>query len=245
MHLAVSLAPAVLPQTLKRFGDAPLTYVVVDILRASTTICTALANGARDVIPFGEVEEARAAREQDKWRDALLCGERGAKKLDGFDLGNSPADYTPEAIGGRSLLFASTNGSVALASAPPNARVLVGGLVNVAAVADKIAALDQATVIACSGKFGQFALEDAVGAGAIISRLWERVSTLDLVNDGAMGAQAIWDQYKDDPSRVMWQCRHGIYLIEVGFGSDLSLCSAIDTHAVVPVMRDGRIVAAE
>lgn len=245
MHLGVSLAPVTLPLTLKRFGDTPLTYVVVDILRASTTICTALANGAKEVIPFAEVEEARAAREQEEWRDALLCGERGAKKLEGFDLGNSPADYTPEVVGGRSLLFASTNGSVMMSTAPPNATVLVGGLVNVTAVADKIAALNQTTVIACSGKFGQFALEDAVGAGAVISKLWERVSGLELVDDGAVAAQAIWDQYKDDPSRVMWQCRHGIYLIEVGFGSDLSLCSAIDTHAVVPVMRDGRIVAAE
>lgn len=245
MHLAVSLAPATLPQTLKRFAGGVMTYVVVDILRASTTICTALANGAKEVIPFGEVEDARAARERDEWRDALLCGEREARKLPGFDLGNSPADYTPEVVGGRSLLFASTNGSVAMATAPPNATVLVGGLVNMTAVADTIAELDQTTVIACSGKFGQFALEDAVGAGAIISKLWERVAGLELVDDGAMAAQAIWDQYKEDPSRVMWQCRHGVYLIEVGFGSDLSICSTVDSHAVVPVMRDGRLVASE
>jgi len=243
MHLAVSLAPATLPQTMKRFADGVVTYVVVDILRASTTICTALANGAKEVIPFGEVEEARAAHERDEWLDALLCGERGAKKLDGFDLGNSPADYTPETVGGRSLLFASTNGSVALSNAPKNSTVLVGGLANLTAVADKIAELGQTTVIACSGRVGQFSLEDAVGAGAIISKLWERVDGLELVDDGAMAAQAIWDQYKEDPSRVMWQCRHGVYLIEVGFGSDLTLCSAVDSHAVVPVMRDGRLVA--
>jgi 2-phosphosulfolactate phosphatase len=245
MHLAVSLAPATLPKTLKRFADGAMTFVVVDILRASTTICTALANGAREVVPFGEVDEACNARERDEWSDALLCGERGAKKLPGFDLGNSPAEYTPEVVGGRSLLFASTNGSVALSAAPATASVLVGGLVNVTAVCDKIAELNQTTVIACSGQLGQFSLEDAVGAGAIISKLWERVEGLELVDDGAMAAQAIWDEYKEDPSVAMWQSRHGIYLIEMGFGSDLSLCSAVDSHAVVPVMRDGRLVASE
>jgi 2-phosphosulfolactate phosphatase len=245
MHLAVSLAPATLDKTMVRFVGGPVTYVVIDILRASTTICTALANGAREVIPFGTVDEARNARERDEWHNALLCGEREAKKLPGFDLGNSPTDYTPEVVGGRSLLFASTNGSVAMATAPAKATVLVGGLVNTTAVADKIAELDQTTVIACSGKFGQFALEDAVGAGAIISKLWERAEGLELVDDGAMAAQAIWDQYKEDPSVAMWQCRHGMYLIQMGFGSDLSLCSAVDSHSVVPVMSDGRLVAAE
>jgi 2-phosphosulfolactate phosphatase len=233
------------PQTLKRFGDEPVTYVVVDILRASTTICTALDHGAKEVVPFGEVEDARNAKDRNGWSDALLCGERGAKKLPGFDLGNSPADYTSDVVGGKSLLFASTNGSVALSNAPENATVLVGGLANLTAVAQKIAQLNQPTVIACSGKFGQFALEDGVGAGAIISKLWELVEGLELVNDGAMAAQAIWDQHKADPSVAMWQCRHGIFLIEVGFGSDLSICSEIDSHPVVPVMRDGRLVVSD
>jgi 2-phosphosulfolactate phosphatase len=245
MHLAVSLAPAILPQTMARFAGGALTYVVVDILRASTTICTALANGAKEVVPFGEIDAARSAKESDEWRDALLCGEREARKLPGFDLGNSPAEYTPKVVGGRSLLFASTNGSVALSAAPANATVLVGGIVNATAAAEKIAALNQTTVISCSGQFGQFSLEDAAGAGAIIAKLWAQAEELELVNDGALAAQALWDQYKEDPSVVMWQCRHGIYLIECGFGSDLSLCSAVDAHSVVPVMRDGRLVAAE
>jgi len=245
MHLAVSLAPALLSQTMARFAGGALTYVVVDILRASTTICTALANGAKEVIPFGDIDAARNARERDEWRKALLCGEREAKKIPGFDLGNSPAEYTPETVGGRSLLFASTNGSVALSAAPANATVLVGGLVNATAVSEKIAELNQTTVIACSGQFGQFSLEDAVGAGAIMAKLWERVEELELVNDGALAAQTIWDQYKEDPSVAMWQSRHGIYLIECGFGSDLSLCSVLDSHSVTPVMRDGRLVAAD
>ena len=244
MHLAVSLAPSTVAQTLSRFNDGALTYVVVDILRASTTICTALANGAKEVIPFGDVESARSAKDTDEWRDALLCGEREARKLPGFDLGNSPAEYTPDIVGRRSLIFASTNGSVALSTAPPNATVLVGGLANATAAAEKIAELNQTTVIACSGKLGGFALEDAVGAGAILSKLWERVEGLELVDDGAMAAQSIWDRFKADPSVARWQCRHGVYLIEMGFGSDLSLCGAVDSHSVVPIMRDGRLVAA-
>jgi 2-phosphosulfolactate phosphatase len=239
MHCAVNLIPGTIEQTLAPFGGMPLTFVVVDILRASTTICTALQNGAKDVIPFGDVEGARAAKAADP--SALLCGERGGKKLEGFDLGNSPAEYTSDVVGGKSLLFSSTNGSVALAAAPSDAEVLVGGFVNATVVAQRIAELKRATVITCSGKMGQFALEDAAGAGVIIAKLWECVPDLELVNDGALAAQTLYDRYKSDPAMALWQSRHGTYLIEIGFGSDLSLCAAVDSVPVVPVMEDGRI----
>lgn len=241
MHLAVNLVPDTIEQTLAPFAGMPLTFVVVDILRASTTICTALRSGAKEVIPFADVDGARAAKEKDP--DALLCGERQGKKLPGFDLGNSPQDYSRDVVAGRSLVFSSTNGSVALASAPTGAEVLVGGIVNLTAVAERIATLNQATVITCSGKLGQFALEDAAGAGGIIAKLWEITSELELVNDGARAAQTIWDQYKSDPTMALWQSRHGIYLVEIGFGSDLSICAAVDSVPIVPIMKDGCITA--
>lgn len=239
MHCAVNLIPGTIEQTLSPFARMPLTFVVVDILRASTTICTALQNGAKEVVPFGDVEGARAAKEANP--SALLCGERKGKKLEGFDLGNSPAEYTPEVVGGETLLFSSTNGSVALAAAPPEAEVLVGGFVNATAVAQRIAELKRATVITCSGKMGQFALEDAAGAGAIVAKLWEQVPDLELVNDGALAAQTLYDRYKSDPAMALWQSRHGTYLIEIGFGSDLSLCAAVDSIPAVPIMKDGWI----
>lgn len=241
MHVAVSLVPSTLAGELARFGDTSFTYVVVDILRASTVICTALANGATAVRPYAEIDSARAALTGD-WADALLCGERAARKIAGFDLGNSPAEYTTDRIGGRKLIFASTNGSVALAAAPPNAELLVGGLVNLSSVAAAIAAIDRTTIIACSGKLGRFSLEDTLGAGAIIAKLWEAAPAMELVGDGAQAAQLVWDRYKSDPAMALWQSEHGKYLIETGFGSDLSVCAAVDSVPVVPRWRDGQLV---
>jgi 2-phosphosulfolactate phosphatase len=216
---------------------------MVDILRASTVICTALGNGAEAVIPVGTVEAALALRTSGHLPLPLLCGERCGRKIEGFDLGNSPAEYTCEKIAGRTLVFASTNGSVALTAAPAGATVLVGGMVNLSTLVQSIARLDQPVLIACAGKEGGFSLEDAVGAGAIISKLWEVDPVLELVNDGARAAQSLWDQYKTDAVMPLWQSQHGIYLIQIGFGADLSVCGAVDSVPIVPIMRDGRLVA--
>jgi 2-phosphosulfolactate phosphatase len=242
MHLSVSLSKGSRKADIGLLGDALGTYVVNDILRASTTLCTALANGAREIIPVDDVDKARLMRAEFADDDTLLCGERGGEKLPGFDLGNSPAEYTAEAVAGKKLIFASTNGSVALAAAPEGAEVVVAGLVNLTAAADYIATLGRPTLIVCSGKVSRFAYEDAVGAGALISRLWERDAQLEIVNDGAVAAQALWDQCKGDPSVATWQCEHGKFLIGLGFGGDLAACAAIDSIPVVPVLRDGRLV---
>jgi 2-phosphosulfolactate phosphatase len=243
VYLAVSLIPGTLEKERSLFGEMALTYVAVDILRASTVICTALRNGAEAVIPVGDVGSALALKNSSQLQHPLLCGERDGRKLEGFDLGNSPAEYTREKIAGRTLIFASTNGSVALAAAPDGATVLVGGLVNLSALVQSIARLDQPVLIACAGKEGGFSLEDAVGAGAIVSKLWEADPALELVNDGARAAQSLWDQYKSDPVMPLWQSQHGIYLIQIGFGADLSVCGAVDSVPTVPIMRDGQLIA--
>ncbi|MEW5701461.1 MAG: 2-phosphosulfolactate phosphatase [Candidatus Zixiibacteriota bacterium] len=241
MHIAVSLSPGSRAADIAMFGPALGCCVVVDILRASTVLCTALSNGAQEIIPVANVETARTFKSNAADSDTLLCGERGGRKLPGFDLGNSPSEYTRETVSGRRLVFSSTNGSQAIAAAPPGVEVLIGGLVNLSAAAEKIAAVNLPTLIVCSGKLGQFALEDAVGAGALISRLWELDADVELVNDGALTAQILWDRFRSDPAMPLWQSEHGKYLIGLGFGGDLSVCAAVDSVPVVPVLRDGRL----
>ncbi|HWO57035.1 MAG TPA: 2-phosphosulfolactate phosphatase [bacterium] len=240
MFISVSLSPGNRAQDLAQFQDTLGCYVVIDVLRASTVICTALANGAREVVPFASVEAARAARRT----DALLCGERDGVKLPGFDCGNSPSEYTAEAIGGRTLLYASTNGAVALANAPEKAETLVAGFVNLTAAAEAIDRIGLTTLIVCAGKEGRFALEDAVCAGALIAKLWEVSEHAEPATDSAYAAQALWDRYKDDPNMALWQSEHGQFLMSLGFGADLAACAAIDTTSVVPVKRHGALVAA-
>ncbi|HUU46673.1 MAG TPA: 2-phosphosulfolactate phosphatase [Acidobacteriota bacterium] len=242
MHLSVSLLSGSRPADIALFGNGLGAYVVIDILRASTVLCTALSNGARAIIPVVDHEEALNLKKASEDPGALVCGERGGRKLPGFDLGNSPLEYTPEVVGGKNLIYSSTNGVVAIAGAPAGADVVVAGLVNLSAAATYIAGLNRPTLIACSGKLSRFALEDAVGAGALIAKLWEIDPNLELVNDGALTAQTLWDHYKDDPAMAMWQCEHGRFLIDLGFGADLSVCAAVDSVPVVPIMREGRLV---
>ena len=240
MHIAVSLSPASRPRDIAQLGDSLGCVVVIDVLRASTVICTALANGASEVIPFADIDKARAAKRSNA--AALLCGEREGIRLPGFDLGNSPAEYTPEVVSGNSLLYASTNGSVALTHAPGNVETIVAGFVNLTAAAEHIDRTGLATLIVCAGREGGFSLEDAVCAGALIARLWEVSEHAEPATDSAYAAQAMWDRYKDDPAMALWQSDHGKYLISLGFGADLAICAVVDSLTVVPKLRIGRLV---
>lgn len=241
MFIAVSLSPGTRARDLAQLGDSVGCYVVIDVLRASTVICTALANGAKSVIPFANPEAARAQRQQNG-ASALLCGEREGVRIEGFDLGNSPAEYAPEVVRGKSLYYASTNGSVALSQAPASATTIVAGFVNLTAAAEAIEQVGLTTLIVCSGREGGFSLEDAVCAGAVIARLWEVSDHVEPATDSAYAAQALWDRYKDNPSMALWQSDHGKFLISLGFGSDLATCAEIDSIPVVPTLREGRLV---
>lgn len=244
MHIAVSLSPGTRARDISQLGEALGCVVVLDVLRASTVICTALANGARDVLPFADPEKARMQRAANG-KDSLLCGEREGVKIAGFDLGNSPAEYGKDVVGGKSLYYASTNGSVALADSPVGVETIVAGFVNLTAAAEHIDRTGLATLIVCSGRDGGFSLEDAVCAGALIARLWEVSEHAEPATDSAYAAQALWDGYKKDPAMALWQSEHGKNLISLGFGSDLATCAEIDSIPVVPIMREGQLVLSE
>ena len=169
MRVAVCLAPG---------GCAPGardTAVVIDVLRATTTLTTAFANGARAVLPAATVPEAHALR--DRTPGALLCGERDGRKIEGFDLGNSPAEYDAAIVAGRTLVFASTNGSQAMLAARAARRTLLGAFVNASAVVRAVGG-DAAVTLVCAGKLGRFCLEDAACAGLLCARLADRGATL-------------------------------------------------------------------
>lgn len=244
MHIAVSLSPGTRARDISQLGEALGCVVVIDVLRASTVICTALSSGARGILPCADVEEARKRRAS-TGSDALLCGEREGVKVAGFDLGNSPAEYGKDVVGGKSLYYASTNGSVALADSPVGVETIVAGFVNLTAAAEHIDRTGLATLIVCSGRDGGFSLEDAVCAGALIARLWEVSEHAEPATDSAYAAQALWDGYKKDPAMALWQSEHGKNLISLGFGSDLATCAEIDSIPVVPIMREGQLVLSE
>jgi 2-phosphosulfolactate phosphatase len=219
---------------------AGVTAVVLDVVRASTTIVVALAGGARAVIPVGTPDEARALGRDGHVGPALIGGERGGAPPPGFDHGNSPSEYSPDRVRGRTVVFTTTNGTRALLALDGASRIAVGGFVNAAAVARWVVAEPGDVLLVCAGERGRFCLEDAVCAGLLVSRL----ATADgALTDAARAARALWDRYADDLEAMLVDATWAQALVGQGRGADLPLCVALDVHDVVPVLRDGALVA--
>ena len=167
------------------------TVVVIDVLRASTTIVHALAAGATEVIPFEEIEEARAAAAQQSDAEILLGGERDGVKIDGFDLGNSPTDYTPLNVGGKTIVFTTTNGTRAMARCRQAERVLIGSFVNAEAVCKKLMGTKQIHLL-CAGTCGEYSRDDILAAGLMVDRLERQGGVTYKLNIQALTARENW-----------------------------------------------------
>jgi len=221
--------------------------VVIDVLRAATSIVLALRNDAKYVITAPGVAAASDLASQLPRDDMLLCGERDGKAIDGFDLSNSPSEYTRERVRGRRLIFASTNGAPAVVKASSAKSVFLGGFVNLNAVIDAI--MDESDpfplIIVCSGNNNQFSLEDAVCGGTLIRRIRDRTSKeLDL-NDGARAAEKLAVEFGENTLRLLNETDNGQYLKTIGFEADLTQCAADSIYSIVPVLVDGRLVRLE
>jgi len=215
---------------------------VVDVLRASTTVTTAWSRGAGRIIPFGSIEEAKALFATFPRGSALLCGERNGMKIDGFDLGNSPAEFTGEAVEGKTLLFASSNGTRLMARADGARRKIVASFVNLTAAAEHLSEGGVDVAILCAGDLGQLSLEDFVCGGALVAEVLARCPETE-ANDAAHAARRLWDAaYRTRVRALFDDASHGRDLATLGFETDLDLCAARDAIPVVPVVTDGRIV---
>ena len=231
------------PEEVRASHLAGATAVVVDVVRATSCIVEAIANGARAVHPAVSVEEAvsvQAARNGPGDR-ALLCGERGGLRIEGFDLGNSPAEFTAAAVGGRRLVMTTTNGTRAFAAAHPADRVLAASFLNRTAVAEAVSE-DAAVAIVCAGKEGRFSLDDAVCAGHIVRALLDRAAVSVKLADGAVAARDLAAVH-DISAGMLAGTAAGRALVEVGLGGDLALCARADRHQIVPMMYDRVITA--
>ncbi len=225
------------PDTIDPRALAGCTAVVVDVLRASTTIVAALAAGAVHVVPCLEPEDALLAREA----AALPCvlgGERRGVRIDGFDLGNSPREYTPDSVGGRILAFTTTNGTRALLRCAPATAVLVGCLTNRAAVCRAAHARARPVQIVCAGTDGALCLDDVIASGAIASALLATGDFDPGDDDATRLAIAAFNAAGPAPAALaaaLRQGRGGRNLVAIGLAPDIDDCAAIDTSPIVPV----------
>jgi len=234
MRLDVLLLPCELPVRPRPEPSA----VVIDVLRATTSIVVAFANGCRSVLPVASAEEAWRARAADG--GVVLAGEAGGLRLEGFDLGNSPREFTRVAVGGRDVVLTTSNGTKTLRAVGPGRTVAIGAFRNRAAVGDWLIARGGDGLIVCSGYEGAFSLEDAACAGAIVDRVAQR-SPQAALDDGARACRILWERLGPDLPALLRGSGWGKRLCGLGLEADLGLCGVVDATDVVPLMREGRI----
>jgi len=232
------------PNSLDEIALRDKTIVVVDVLRASTTITYAMNAGAREVIPVASVDQAMKIVGNLFSTSTVLCGERGGKRIEGFKLGNSPAEYTKEAVEGKMLILTTTNGAVALTKAKYARHCFIGSFVNISAVVSALSELsdleETGLVIICSGREDDFSLEDSVCAGMLLSKLKEKIPNIELT-DSARTVLSDYDSYGDSIYETIRESDHGKYLASIGFEDDIKVASEIDSVPIVPVLEQAVI----
>lgn len=210
--------------------------VVVDQLRASVTITAALASGAPYVLPVMTVAQAQQVADDLRARGvpALLGGERGGTRVPGFDLANTPAEYTPEAVAGRPVVFTTTNGTAALLLARPAERVLVGSLANMSRIIAELAEHRLPVRILCAGGRGEVSGEDVLAAGALVAGLIAAGRNLGR-DDSARLALALWHATAPESlAPAMAGYCGGRSLIRLGLQDDIQWCAQCDRLPVLP-----------
>jgi 2-phosphosulfolactate phosphatase len=230
------------PHTLDHVGLEGKTVVVIDVLRSSTTICASLLAGARSVIPVTEPGEAGELRVKLGADASVLAGERKGVKIENFQFGNSPTEFTPETVAGKNVILCTTNGTRVFGLTAGAASVFCGALVNVTEVAEAVAGLQQDVVVVCSGREGGFSIEDTLCGGLLIDRLAVKHRQSVILNDAAALARLLYRERKDSLQEAIAQGEHGLYLESIGLAGDVELCSRVDSIPVVPVLKDGRLV---
>jgi len=215
--------------------------VVIDVLRATSTIITALKNGCRGVIPTAEIEEALAIRQRVTDHVPLLTGERQGKKIPGFDLGNSPLEFTGKVVKDKLVIITTTNGTRALLAAAEADKKYVLSLLNLHAVAEALNRDEQDITILCAGTNGGNSLEDGVCAGLLIDELMHLSDrfVVDSVGE-ALRNRAL--SYKQDLVNMFTAAAHGRYLKEIGFADDLAYCARLNSIPLCAVYENDVIV---
>jgi 2-phosphosulfolactate phosphatase len=226
-----------LPDLVEPSQLAGKTAVVIDVLRATTTVVTALASGAREVLPCLEVADARAKAEGVE--NPLLGGERGGLRIEGFQLGNSPSEYNERTVKGRTVIFTTTNGTRAMMRCKLAKRVLIAAFVNLSAVCRELAG-EREIEIVCAGTDGHVTREDTLLAGAIVDDLTRLAGVESKTNDQADIAADAWraavgQLTGNSPlSQALRASRGGRNLIEIGQENDIDLAAEIDRFDLVP-----------
>lgn len=219
---------------------AGATVVVLDVFLATTTLLTIFENGARGVYPVGTLDEAEELNRS--LSEPLRGGEQGAEKVEGYDLGPFPVEYSPESVGDREVIFVTTNGTRAIAESASAEKVIVGCLRNAPAVARYLETSGTGSVyLVCAGSGGRFTLEDFLGASTILSHMqtdnWR-------LNDAAWMALDLAGKYREREADALKRGRAGRWFDENDWRDELNFVGDVGASDLVPLVVDGKLQSA-
>src|SRR5690606_8668381 len=229
-NVNVCLSPALLPF----YELEDTTAVVIDIFRASSSMCYGLANGARAIIPVAEIDECLAYKD----KGYLLAAERDGAVVAGFDFGTSPFSYTAEKVAGKTVVLTTTNGTRAIQQCKNAKTVAIGSFLNIGALTHWLKNQDGNVLLVCAGWKNHMCLEDTVFAGAVVNRLQARGLTLD---DAAHAAQSLYHTAQENPA-LLANAAHSKRMRHLHIEQDIAFCLQEDVVATIPVMKNGELV---
>jgi 2-phosphosulfolactate phosphatase len=223
------------------------TVFVIDILRATTTMCAALHAGARALIPVASAEEALRLAQNLASEDVLLAGERRAVRIPGFHLGNSPLEMTETAVKGKTLVMTTTNGTRALLACQGAAAVYPACAGNLSLAAEKAREAMESgrrPLIVCAGRESAFSLDDAYAAGRLVAAAMGDSRARRGLSDATIAALDLVRRYGEQWERPLRRSRAGRELVRLGFGDDIAAAARVDAYAVLPQLYDRRVTLA-
>lgn len=236
-RLEVCLSPALLPL----YKVEEYIVVIIDIFRATSSICYGIENGAEAIIPVSQVEECAAYRE--KGTEYMLAAERNGSVVEGFDFGNSPFSYTKEKVAGKTVVLTTTNGTHALHLSRAAKKIVIGSFLNLTALCNWLKTQNEHILLVCAGWKNNFNLEDTMFAGAVVDQLKQNASYV--LDDPAIAANDIYDLGKNDISAYLSKTSHGERLKKLGIEKDIEFCLHVDITTAIPVLNGEKLVKME
>lgn len=225
------------PDLMHLYNVQDKTVVVVDILRATSCMTTAFAHGIKSIIPVASLEEALAL----KSGETYTAGERDGKKVDGFDLGNSPFEYMQDYLRGKSIAFTTTNGTQAIVKSLGAREIIIGSFLNLHSVLNYLKKGSNNVLVVCAGWKGKFNLEDTLFAGALVDGLRDMLAP-DC--DAPLAAMQLYQSARHDLNESLKNSSHVKRLARLGIHKDIAFCVTPDQYEVLPVLKDGVLVPA-
>ncbi|MGI4749211.1 MAG: 2-phosphosulfolactate phosphatase [Janthinobacterium lividum] len=233
LNIETCLTPALLP--LYQLENS--IVVIIDIFRATSSICYGIENGAEAIIPVAQVEECAAYRE--KGLDYLLAAERNGEVVTGFDFGNSPFSYTKEKVAGKTIVLTTTNGTHALHLSRAAKKVIIGSFLNLSALCSWLKSQQENVLLVCAGWKNNFNLEDTLFAGAVVDQLKADNYELD---DPSIAANDLFQLGKNDLNTYLQKTAHSERLKKLGIEEDIKFCLQVDLTTAIPVLEGEKLM---